>query len=124
MRQQGAGIRQMSVDDLAEKISVVYFEATRNSRGDLLKGQETTRCMVWAKVLPLTGKISDTTPTRENTITYRITIRYRTDILPDDFILWRGRRLKIITVPVDIESRHIWLQFDCEEAIQDGAART
>lgn len=120
MRQQGAGIRQMSVDDLSEKISIVYLEATRNSRGDLLKGQETTRCMVWAKVLPLTGKIADSTPARENTVTYRITIRYRQDILPDDLIIWRGRRLKILTVPVDIESRHIWLQFDCEEVIQDG----
>lgn len=110
----------MSVDDLAEKISVVYFETTRNERGDIVQGAEIVRCMVWAKVLPLTGRINDITPERKNEITYRITIRYRTDILPDDLIIWRGRRLKIITTPVDIEARRIWLQVDCKEAIQDG----
>ena len=58
---------------------------------------------------------------RLNKIMYRITIRYGNEIKPDDIIIWRGRKLKILTVPVDIKSRHIWLQFDCEEEIQDGA---
>lgn len=69
----------MSVDDLAEKISVVYFETTRNERGDIVKGAEITRCTVWAKVLPLAGRINNTPP----------------EILPDDLIIWRGKRLKI-----------------------------
>ena len=121
MRQQGAVMQNTSVDDLSERISIVYFETTRNERGDIVKGEEMTRCTVWAKVLPLSGRINDTTPERENKITYRITIRYGNEIKPDDIIIWRGRKLKILTVPVDIESRHIWLQFDCEEEIQDGA---
>jgi len=120
LRQEGAGIAQMSVDDLAEKISVVYFETARNERGDVVKGEEITRCTVWAKVLPLTGKINDITPERENAVTYRITIRYGIEILPDDLIIWRSHRLKIITPPFDVESRHIWLQFDCRELVKDG----
>ena len=121
MRQQGAVMQNTSVDDLRERISIVYFETTRNERGDIVKGEEMTRCTVWAKVFPIAGKISDITPARENKITYRITIRYGNEIKPDDIIIWCGRKLKILTVPVDIESRHIWLQFDCEEEIQDGA---
>ena len=113
-------IRQMSVDDLSERISVVYSETSRNERGDIVKGGENVRCMIWAKVLPLTGRINDATPERVNAVTYRITIRYRTDILPDDEILWRGRRLKLTAPPIDLESRHIWTQFDCAEVIQDG----
>lgn len=120
MRQEGAGIAQMSVDDLAEKISVVYFETTRNKRGDIVKGAEITRCTVWAKVLPLAGRINDTPPERENAVTYRITIRYGIEILPDDLIIWRRQRLKITTTPFDVESRHIWLQFDCREVVKDG----
>lgn len=123
MRTTGQAIRQMSVDDLSERISVVYSETSRNERGDIVKGAENVRCMIWAKVLPLTGRINDATPERVNAVTYRITIRYRTDILPDDEILWRGRRLKLITPPVDVESRHIWTQFDCAEVIQDGKAQ-
>ena len=121
MRTEGLALKQMSVDDLSEKISVRYYEFTRNSRGDLVKSSEEIRCMVWAKVLPLVGKISDSTPERINTVTYRITIRYRKDIKPDDEIVWRGRRFKIITVPIDLESRHIWTIFDVAEVIKDGA---
>lgn len=120
MKQTGAAIRQMSVDDLSERISIVYFETTRNARGDIVSNTEITRCTVWAKVLPLAGKISDTAPARENAVTYRITIRHREDILPNDEIIWRGRRLKILTPPINLESRKIWLQFDCKEVIQDG----
>lgn len=123
MRTEGAALKQMSVDDLSEKISIRYYEFTRNARGDLVKDNEEIRCMVWAKVFPLTGKIADATPERVNTATYRVTVRYRTDILPDDEIVWRGRRLKMVTVPTDIESRHIWTMFDVVEVVKDGKAK-
>ena len=64
MRTTGQAIRQMSVDDLSERISVVYSETSRNERGDIVKGAENVRCMIWAKVLPLTGRINDATPER------------------------------------------------------------
>ena len=124
MRFKGAVMTQTSVDDLAERISVVYYETARDNRGNIIKSNEVVRCTVWAKVLPLTGKINDSTPERVNTVTYRINIRYRTDILPDDEIVWRGRRFKIITAPIDLEVRHIWLQFDCVEVVQDGKAKS
>jgi SPP1 family predicted phage head-tail adaptor len=120
MRYEGQVIKQTSVDDLSERISVVYFEITRNARGDIVKGTEITRCTVWAKVLPLSGKIQDETPQRENTVTYRVTIRFRQDIKPDDEIVWRGRRLKITTTPLSVEARNIWTQFECKEVIPDG----
>lgn len=120
MKYAGINYRQMNTDELSERISVVYFETTRNSRGDIVKGEEITRCTVWAKVLPLSGRIQDETPARENSVTYRVTVRHRADILPDDEIVWRGRRLKITTPPFDLESRHCWTQFECEEVIQDG----
>ena len=121
MKQVGSTFQNMSVDDLSERISVVYFTTERNNRGDIVKTVENVRCMIWAKVLPLAGKIDDTTPERINTVTYRITIRYRADILPDDEIIWRGRRLKITTAPFDLENRRTWLQFECREVIKDGA---
>lgn len=121
MRTTGSVLRQTTLDDLSERISVVYFETTRNERGDIVKGAENVRCMIWAKVLPLTGRIEDTAPERLNSVTYRVTIRYRKDILPDDEILWRGRRFKMVTVPVDVEGRHIWTMFEVKEAVGDGA---
>lgn len=121
MRTEGNALKQMSVDDLSERISIVSYGTTRDIRGNIIKDAENLRCMVWAKVLPLTGKISDNTPERINTITYRVTVRYRTDIKPDDVMIWRGKYFRLITPPVNLESRRIWTQFDVREVIQDGA---
>lgn len=120
MRTEGMAFQQMSVDDLIEKISVRYYNFTRDQRGNLVKDTEEVRCMVWAKVLPLTGKIDNSSPERVNTVTYRVTIRYRDDIKPDDEIVWRGRRFKLTTVPIDLESRRMWITFDIVEVVKDG----
>lgn len=119
MRYEGQTIKQTTTDDLSERISVVYFETSRNAKGDIVKGTEITRCTVWAKVLPLSGRIQDETPQRENTVTYRVTIRFRQDIKPDDEIIWRGRRLKITTPPFDIESRRRWVVIEAKEYVKD-----
>ena len=110
---------KITIADLNERISVIYFDTERNERGDILNVTEVERCRVWAKILPLTARISGDTPERVNTISYRVTIRYRTDIKPDDEIIWRGKRLKLLTPPFDAESRKIYTVMDCEEVIED-----
>ena len=120
MRVEGSQIKYTSVDDLSERIKIVYHETERNAVGDIVDGEEVIRAEVWAKVLPLVGKIDDVTPERLNFITHRITIRYRNDIQPDDEVLWRAKRFVLITPPIDVESRRIWLTFDVQEAIADG----
>lgn len=120
MRATGAQIKFTSVDDLSERIKIVYHERTRNAVGDIIDGEEVLRAEVWAKVLPLVGRIDDITPERLNTVTHRITIRYRNDVLPDDEVLWRGRRFQLTTPPIDVESRRIWTTFDVQEVISDG----
>lgn len=119
MKTVGGFIANTSVDDLAERISFVNYTTKRGERGDFINQAEFERCRVWAKILPMTAKISDAPPEQTNRITYRVMIRYRTDIKPDDEILWRGRRLKLLTPPFDAESRKIYLVMDCEEVIED-----
>ena len=119
MKTIGSFIANTNVDDLTERISVIYFVTERNERGDILNVVEIERCRVWAKILPVTARITDGTPERVNTINYRVTIRYRTDIKPDDEIIWRGKRLKLLTPPFDAESRKIYTVMDCEEVIED-----
>lgn len=119
MKNAGSSITNTSVDDLTERISVRYFETERNERGDILKVNEVERCKLWAKILPMSGRISDKPPERTNKINYRVTIRYRSDISTNDEILWRRRRLKLLTPPIDVESRKIFTTMDCEEVIED-----
>lgn len=117
-------IMRTSIDDLTERISIVYHAHSRNARGDIIPGAETTRFTVWAKVLPTGGPMSNTGIEREAAINYRVIIRYRADVLPDDEILWRGRRLVQTGTPYDAESRHIWTVLEAREAVQDGKATT
>jgi SPP1 family predicted phage head-tail adaptor len=117
-------IMRTSIDDLTERISIVYQTTTRNPRGDIVRGADVERGSVWAKVLPTSAPISNTGIEREARIGYRVIIRYRNDIRPDDEILWRGKRLRLTGTPYDAESRRIWTVLECQEAVQDGKATT
>lgn len=120
MRTTGSQIQNNSVDDLTERIEIIYQTTQRNSVGDILGTEDKTRCKVWAKVLPLTARrVLDDSET-VNEISYRIIIRYRLDIMPDDLILWRGKRLRQTAPPYDAESRKIWTVLTCTEMIKDG----
>ena len=130
MRNAGTTFKAFSLDDLSEKISVVYSNTERNTRGDIVKTSELTRCTVWAKVLPISSKTTEPftdnvqgkTPMKDNTVTYRVTVRYRTDILPDDIVVWRGKRLQQTAPPYDAESRRIWTVLTCAEMVKDGVS--
>ena len=119
MKTVGSFIANVNVDDLTERISVIYFDTERNERGDIISTQEIERCRVWAKILPLTARISDDTPERVNAISYRVTIRYRNDIKPDDEIIWRERRLRLKSPPYSLDGKKIFTAMDCEEVIED-----
>ena len=112
---------KVTIADLSERIKIVYFATTRNERGDIVKVTEVERCRVWAKVYPLTGKKSETAPESANKISYRVTLRRRSDIKPDDEIIWRGRRLKLLTPPCDLDGEKKYTTFESAEVIEDGA---
>ena len=110
----------MKIADLRERISVRNYITQRNERGDILNVEEVERFKIWANIIPLTAKNIDVQPERTNKITYRVTIRYRGEIKPDDEIIWQERRLKLISPPYDLDGRKIFTVFDCEEVIPDG----
>ena len=112
---------KMKIADLSERISVRYFDVERDACGTILQREERERCRIWANVYALTAKKNDAQPERANKITYRVTIRYREDILPDDEIDWRGRRLKLLSPPFHLNGQKVFTAMDCEEAVADGA---
>ena len=115
---------KMTIGELSERISVKYLETSRNQYGDIVKIVELERCRIWAKVYPLTAKNIDSLPENTNKISYRVTIRRRRDIKPDDIILWRGRRLKMLSPPYDLNGERIYTAFECEEVIEDGVSQS
>ena len=115
-------VMRTSIDDLTERITIVYQATSRSPRGDIVRGADVERGSMWAKILPTSAPISTGGIEREASIGYRVIIRYRSDIRPDDEVLWRGKRLRIVGTPYDAESRHIWTVIECREAVQDGKA--
>ena len=117
-------ILKTTIDDLTERIKIFSFVNFRNAQGDILASEEHLRGEMWAKVLPISNPISNGGVERKAEIHYRVIVRYRDDILPDDLLEWRGKRLRITATPYDAESRKIWTVLDCVEAVQDGTAKT
>ena len=115
---------EVTIADLSERISIVYFPTTKNKYGDIVQGEKITRCTVWAKVYPLTAKIAEGTLERTNNINYRVIIRHRQDILPDDEIEWRGRRLKMLSPPYDYEGKRKFMNMEWAEVVEDGKTQT
>lgn len=115
-------IMRTTIDDLSERIQLISFVNFRNEQGDILVSEERIRAEIWAKVLPMNAPLSDGGIERTAAIHYRIVVRYRDDILPDDIVGWRGKRLRITATPYDAESRKMWTVLDCVEEVTDGAA--
>lgn len=111
-----------TIDDLTERIQFLSAVNYRNEQGDILRSEEVVRATVWAKVLPIGAPIQNGSPEREAEVVYRFVVRYRTDLLPDDIVVWRGRRMRITNTPYDAESRRIWTTFECREVVPDGQA--
>ena len=120
MRTIGSIINNTTIDDLAERISIVCQKARRNGRGDILGTEDVTRCTIWAKVLPLSARrLLDDSIEAVNELSYRVTIRYRADIAPDDIVIWRSKRLQQTAPPYDAESHKIWTVLECVEMKAD-----
>ena len=117
--QRGSGMN-VSIDDLHERIRIVRKIKSRNDRGDIITDAESVVCDVWAKVYPYNSKKTENTIEQMNPIIYRIVVRYREDIKPDDIVVWNNRRFEQIATPYDVESRRIWIAMECRELVPDG----
>ena len=107
----------VTIDDLHERIEILYHDKTRDIDGNIVDGEIHTRGAVWAKIIPVTARIGEQSEETENEIIYRVTVRHRQDIEPTDEILWRGKRLELISPPYDVESRRIWTVMECRELV-------
>lgn len=112
-------IMQTNIDDLTERVEIIYNPTTQDSAGNLIHGEEASRGECWAKVLPLSAKSAEAYNETENAVLYRVIVRYRTDIQPTDRVSWRGKVLKLIAPAYDAESRKIWTVCDCKEVVEN-----
>lgn len=104
-------------------MKIIYQSTQRSERGDIIGTEDKIRCETWAKVLPLSAKrFIDESVELVNELSYRIVLRFRTNIAPDDIVIWRGKRLRQIAPAYDAESRKIWTVLECVEMVKDGVS--
>lgn len=109
----------VTIDDLHERIDILYRDRERDIDGNIVAGEIHTRATVWAKVLPISARIGERPQETENIVEYRVTIRWREDIQPTDEIRWRGKRLELVSPAYDVESRRMWTVMECRELVED-----
>lgn len=116
MRTSGTAYKLMSVDELREKIQIVYYPELVDDEGNYIKSKvPVIRWEGFAKVLPIASKIVNSKNEIINEVDYRIIIRFREDIEYSDFVIYRKKKLSMLNVPFDLENRRQWLQMDCKE---------
>ena len=121
MKTQGNQLKNISMDDLKERIKIIYYTKKRNERGDIVDDKLQIRGVPFAKVYPYVARNDEGRELElRNEVTYRIVVRYRDDIKPDDLIIWRDKTLKIRSPTIDVESQHIYTSFEAVEVIGDG----
>lgn len=112
----GTSYNKMSVDELREKIKIVYYEETIDNEGNIIKSKEPIlRWEGFAKVYPIKSTITNSKNEIVNQVDYGITIRYRNDISFTDTIIYRNKKLEMLNVPFDLDNDKRWLQMDCKE---------
>ena len=103
---------------LRHRIAIEADSVTSDGGGGLDKpwATPTTVAKVWAAIQPLRGAERLKAQQLEESITHKITIRYRTGISPSQRVNFKGRIFNIRSV-INVEERNRWLELLCEEGV-------
>lgn len=102
----------MPAGQLSERIELQRATRTDDGYGGYAETWA-TYATVWAQVRPLSGRERYHAQQIEAEASYRVTIRYRADVLDSDRIVWRGQNLNI-RFRADAGPREPYLMMDVE----------
>ena len=95
--------------ELKRKISLERDTLTRVD-GAEVKTPTTYAANVWAKAEALSGRELLAAQQIESSVNWRFTVRYRTDILPRDRVVYNGKHMEIRVILPDEDLRDfVWL---------------
>lgn len=108
----------MRIGDLRERVTIQSFSEAPDG-GHSLTPTYTDLATVWAKVEDLDGIKKFNAIQIDPLLTHRITIRYRSDVTSEHWILLGTRRFRIRNV-ANRHERERFLVLECEEAFDQG----
>lgn len=108
----------MRAGQLRERVTIQQKVVTQNAFGEEVIVW-TTFAATWADVEPLTGREFIEQARREAEISYKVTIRYRTGVVPYMRLLWDTKVMRIVAAMPDGIKRQITLM--CSEVVSETA---
>ena len=109
----------MTIGKMRHRVTIQTLVATPDA-DNAVEEVYSNVATVWADVSPVSGRTSIDSKSIGEEITHRVTMRYRSDVTSENWILYRARRFRIRKV-TDFEERRRFLILDCEEVHAQGA---
>ena len=110
----------VSIAEMRHRVTILSPDKITDNEGNIVTTNTPERFTVWAKVLPAASKISDGYMERVNEVSYKIVIRYRSDISVEDTLLWDGKILVQTAPPYLMDGIKKYLVLECTELVEDG----
>jgi len=110
----------VSISEMRHRVTILRPDKITDNEGNIVTTNTPEQFTVWAKVLPAASKISNGYMERVNEVSYKIVIRYRSDISVEDTLLWDGKILVQTAPPYLMDGIKKYLVLECVEMVEDG----
>ena len=103
------------IGKLRSQVTLQTNTQTRDAGGGYADSWAGTATL-WARIEPLSGRERLAAQQIEDTVTHRVTIRYRSGVSAQQRIAF-GVRVFNIRAVLDVDERNEWLELLCEEGV-------
>ncbi len=101
---------------LNRRVTIQAPVRSENGKGGILKSWDDL-ITVWAEMIPLRGSEALDQALLERRQIWKVTIRHRDDVSPDNRLQFRGRPMNIITAE-DPDGKRQWLVLTAESGVK------
>jgi len=108
-------MRFPGIGKMRERVTIEQETATPDGYGGYANTWATV-ATVWAKVEPLSGREQIEADKLQGVVNTRVTIRYRSDVVPGMRLVWGSRNYNIRAV-ISEEERDRFLQLTCDVGV-------
>lgn len=106
----------MRAGALRHRITIQTASTIADDYGDVVDGYVDLYADIPAEVLPMNGAQRERLGVTENDVTHKVTIRYRTGIVPSQRVMFDSRALDIESV-INVRERDRVLELVCRERV-------
>ena len=102
-------------EELQHRIKIIPGKKVKSTRGTVTFSHDESKAVsMYASVEPYGTYIYNGQALKTDTLQYRVIIRYRDWVDRNALVIWDGLKLKQTIPPMDVNTKHTFLQLTCE----------